>query len=434
MDIKPGFYTPRMRTISDDWFNGVREGAYELTKGDGKSAGRYAKSIWAFACMQERATQLASLPWQLTRNGEVVESHPIIDLLRNFGRESNWGDALSGTEIDMLNHGAGYWLIDRDRLQRVNAGTVTVEYTPSGITQFVQTIDGKVANEFARDEVVYFREFHPESDLAPGISVMEVIKRAVSIEYEAGTYLSAFLANDAVPGFMLGSDQQLPQNVILETVAWFNRKFRGPRKAGRMGVAGWGLKPYPVSSNMKDAQMIELCNQARSDICAGMRTPKILFGMTDATFANAAEARKFMVENVIIPRGEYFASVINADLVKQIDPSVKFEFNPKDLPILQEDASARWERLDKAVQRGVISEEFARDSMGWPATAAPKVQPVVQLVTSEDNALRAWFRKATKAGGDVEFITDDVDPERQGRIHARLVTAKTPADIAEAFK
>ena len=184
------------RTIDLPWHDGLATGLYNLATGRLAPGGYYSKSAFAHACMNIRGTELANLPWQITRNGEIVDNHPLVDMLIKFGPESNYAEAMIATEIDMLRIGAAYWLRDVDMLKRLNPATIDAVKTRDGISGFEQTIDGKIVNRFKREEIVYFREYHPADDLGTGVAVMDVIKKAVDTEYEALLYIEAFWKND----------------------------------------------------------------------------------------------------------------------------------------------------------------------------------------------------------------------------------------------
>lgn len=428
--------SPRMRVIDmPEWYSG----GYDLVTGLGLDAGKYAKSAWAFACMKIRSRELANLPWRLMKHGKPVKDHPIIDTLTEFGQESNWVDAFAATEIDMLSRGCAFWLKDVDIVERMNAGTISIKANSKGIQKFIQKIEGKDVNSFAREEVVYFREYHPETDLQKGTPVMDVLKLALSQEYEAAKYVEAFFKNDATPAVLLTTEQTVSEPEMNKVLAWWNNRFRGTRKKGKVGFADRGMKADILSSSLKDMVLVELRNQAREDICTAFEVPKILLSMEEATFANAQEARKYMIEDLIIPRSAYYASAINKQLVQPIDPMLTFEFYPDELPILQENLTSKWDRLREAVENGVVSEDYAREEMGWPADAAPEEKAIqVELPAEVDPELRAWKRKATKAfkrgeSADVEFETDRIPLPVQTRIHDNLQQVRSQSEILRAF-
>jgi len=323
--------------------------------------------------------------------------------------------------------------------------------TSSGIQGFRQTIDGTIVNEFGREEVVYFREYNPDSELEAGPAVMEIIKKAVAIEWESGLYMEAFFKNDATPSLLLSTEQTIQEPDMDKLLGFWNKTFRGPKRAQKVGLLDKGIKAQILSHNMKEIAMVELRDQARNDICVGFRVPKILVGsMVDSTYANASEARKFLLEDVIIPRSKSYADTINADLVHVIDPEVTFEFVAGDIPILQEGLSDKWKRLREAVEVGAITVEYARSQMGWPATAAPKPEDVPQTPPEEPSspiegegpgavAARSWRKKAIRAVKDgksanVLFDTSDIPAGLQYALRSRLEAARSLDEVNDAFR
>ena len=436
--IEDTILTPHGAKRVVDWpeFYG---GGYDLVSGQRTANKDFTKSPWAFACMVVRGTELANLPWRLvSKRGKVINKHPLIDMLTEFGPESNYSEAIQATEIDMLMYGAAYWLRDVDILKRLNPQTIEVIKTRDGITGFKQTINGKVVNTFSRDDVIYFREYNPDDDLGVGVPVMEIIKGAISAEYEALMYVDAHFKNDATPSLLLTTDQTVPEVEMNRVLLWWNRRFKGTKNKGKVGMVDKGLKAQVLSESLKENQIVEIRDQARNDICVGMRVPKILVGaMQDATYANAQESRQLLIEDVIIPRGVYYESAINQDLVQKVDPNVIFEFAIDELQILQEDATLKEVRLGHMFDKKIISAEYYRAEMGIDEADAP-VEEEVPEVIPEIPVLRSWSKKAKKAfkrgeNPNVPFETDEVSDEMQIAIRARLEVASTRREIEGAF-
>lgn len=404
-------------------------GAYDLISGRHVQNQRFSRSPWAFACMDIRASELASLPWRLVdRAGKVVTGHAIEAMLRDFGPESTYYESMRGTEIDLLMSARAFWLRDADRLVRLSPGQIEVQRNRSGITGFRQEIDGKETNRFGRDEIVYFREFNPDNELDPGPAVMTIVEKAIALEYEAGLYAEAFFKNDATPAVLVSTDQAVQEPEMLRVRDWWNRAFGGSRNKHKAAFADRGMKAQILSTSLRDIALTEIRERAQNDICAGFRVPKILVGaMEEATYANASEARRFMLEDVTIPRAKQLADVINSDLIHKIDVTVSFEFCPDELPILQEGANEKWARLESALAAGTITQEWARAEMGWPEAAGPPLTDS-PAPDAEQDELRAWKRKAAKslkAGGPaaVPFECYQVSADRQAAIRAELPEA-----------
>jgi len=267
---------------------------------------------------------------------------------------------------------------------------------------------------------------------------MEVCKKSVNAEIEALLMIEAFFKNDAVPGFMLVTDQDVTEKEAERVLGWWEKRFRGSRNKGKVGVAGKGLKPVTVGSNMKESGVIEILDFIERDICKAMRVDKMLVGNKfEATYVNLQETRKFLIEDVIMPRATQYENTINQDLVQKVDKSVKFEFAWDEMQILQEDSTLKWTRLQGALNAGVISKEFAREEMGWEENAAPSEEE--EAAQKEKQAEDKWQKKAVKAllkgeSPDVPFETDNIEIDRQYLLHGRLQNAKTENAVRACFK
>src|SRR3990167_7761261 len=244
-------------------------GSYNLVDGQGGPGNKvYSSSPWAFACMQIRGSELANLPWRLVNRetGVVIERHPLINMLVQFGQESNYAESMQATEIDLLMYGKAFWFRDADLLERLSANTVKVIRNASGIQGFEQWVQGKKVNDFARDEIVYFREHNPSQDLAPGVPVMEVVKRDISIEVESALYLEAFFKNDATPSLLLSSDQPVAEPEMTKVMAWWNQTFKGSKKAHKPAFADRGLKPQGLAILQESAtSKVDRLSKAKAD-------------------------------------------------------------------------------------------------------------------------------------------------------------------------
>lgn len=422
------------RTVDVPWAYGLSNGIYNLV-GKGTMGSYYSKSPWAYACAQIRGMELANLPWHIIKNGQVMSRGKLVNMITEFGPESNYVDAIMATEMDLLRSGAAYWLRDVDILKRLNPDTVELQKDNNGISGFKQTItlpNGKTKiNEFNRDEVVYFREYNPFDDLDAGVAVLDVVKDAINAEYEALKMVAAHFANDATPSLLLTTEQTVPDNEMERVLGWWQKRFGGSRNKGKVAMADKGLKAQVLSQSLRENAITEIMDRAHKDICVGMRVPGILVGdMTDATYANAQEARKFMVQDNTIPRAKMFQDAINQDLIRVLDPAARFEFDFDAIEILQEDATAKWQRLKEARELGLVSDQYIRAEMGYPEEAAPD--------NPEARALRAWQKKATNAvkrgeSADVPFETEDISADKQHLLHARLSNVNDIDGVMRAF-
>jgi hypothetical protein len=208
---------------------------------------------------------------------------------------------------------------------------------------------------------------------------------------------------------------------------------------------------------------------ALAEICVTFGVPPVLMGVEAANYATADEQRQSLYEETIIPRSEWWAEQINAQIVEISDPGVKLRFRTEDLPTLQEDKNLQVERMATLVNPGIITREAAGAELGYspeeigkePAQpafggfgaqqsnngAAPVVEapaPVVeapaQVVEAKGSkdatflALRQWRKKARKRPGKVtDFVSPDIGNSLSEAVKGQLEHAKTVGDVDRVF-
>jgi HK97 family phage portal protein len=392
--------------------------------------------------MTLRATSLAQIPWYIKQNDSILENHALALTLQEFGQEN-----IAATEIDMLLMGAAFWLKDADRLVRLNPNTMEVLTSTKGVTGFKQTVltqGRQEVHNYSVDEVVYFREYHPTDDLGIGVAAMDVARPAILAEYEAQRYVRSFFENDAIPGLLLTTPQEVQQSELDKLRQWWAEKFQGSRNHHKVAFVDRDLTAQVLTTDLSSMALAEVRDLAHKDICTAFQVPDILVGnMTDSTYANAAEARQFLMEEVVIPRADYYADVINKQLVTPYDMNVTFEFAFDELEILQEDANAKATRLALMLDKDVIDIVYFRDEMGIPQDAGPSPEEVKaekdkQMEQFQGGDAGKWQRKAIKAlkagkSANVPFETDELSPALSGAIRMRLEQATTPEDVRQIF-
>jgi len=435
-------------------------GSYELVTGQGYSGGVYVKSPCAYACIDVRMTELAQIPWRLVEKtspgggtkAKVIEKHPVIDMLNSWGPGLSWSVAFGYTEADRCLSGAAFWLKESGGLSRLNPNTIEVMVTSTGVTGFKQRVfmpGGDVDEKtFRRDEVIYFREFHPTDDLGKGIAKMEIAKNAILAEYEAQRYVRAFFENDAIPGLLLHTEQDVPQSNLDALKAWWKVNFQGAKNKHKVAFVDKGLEAQILSTDLRAMALAEVRDEARRDICAIFGVDPILVGsMGKGSFSNTHEARMSLIQEVILPRIDEYFDVINVELVDPMDEGVKLEPATDKIPILQEDQDKLATRLAMLLDKKVITVEFMREELGIPEDAGPSTEEIraeadkqfeaeAQARKPEDMA--KWQKKAMKAlragkSANVSFDTDFIPATLQGAIRARLEQARTAGDVEIAF-
>ena len=180
----------------------------------------YAASVWSYACISLREDAIAEIEWEITPEGNpdapLADKHPLVMLLKEVNPELNWIDLIRSAETDLNIYGVAYWLKERAGgggkprgLFRLNPQTIKLKADASGIQGFNQHLSGgspQPERFFKREDVIYFREYHPSNDLG-GLSRLQVALSAANAGINTADFTAAFFKNYAVPPLVFSSYQ-----------------------------------------------------------------------------------------------------------------------------------------------------------------------------------------------------------------------------------
>lgn len=419
---------------------------------------RYTRSPFTNRCIQIKANALASVPWGIfdTQNTDESDAparlrvtNPLMLLLTEVNSEMNGVDLMRYTCADLDVYGAAYWLkLDKNFIQRINPGSIKPKIKNGELLGFERTAPEVV--QYEREDIVYFHEYNPLSDFE-GLSLVNIAKEAIDIEYFADVYTKAFFDNNAIPNFLLTTEQTMNEPDFERTQRWWDRLFRGAKKQHKTGILDKGLTPHTLGYPLKDLALTEVRAEARRSIAAVLGVPPVLVGIWEAAnYATMEASRQSLYEETIIPRCEYMAGVINAELIAPYGTNYKFDWLFDEIPIMQEDENAKAASISMLVRDGVITPQAGAAELGYQPEDAG-IGPIQTRILDQEadivpggsgdsmtSDLRKWEKKSLnalkrKGGAAVDFESDHIPAGVSEYITGVLVNCKTADDIGILF-
>lgn len=404
----------------------------------------YRSSAWVYRCVDIRSQALAQTPWQVVNAaGEAVENSPLLELLETVNPESNWGDHIAGTEADLSIFGMAFWLKVKGYIQRLNPTGIEILRDNSGFIKGFKYGRGQQRREYKRDEVVYFHTYNPEDDVE-GLSPLEICRKAIEIDAAANEHMADFFENRAMPAYIFSMETQ-DANELARASALWQKMYGGKGKQFQTAFIGGGGKPETIGYAPEQLALKDVREEARKSICSALGVPPILVGAWEAAnFATADEQRSSLYTETLIPRGEYIASVINAELAKGLGEDT-FEWEWDQLDVMSEDEGRKAERLALLVREQILKPEIAAEEMGYDATDVLEPKPIpAPLAPGQQPGspvpaeLAKWRKKALKRLRDGKspaavFKSDVLDHKLTDYLLGALEECKTIKDVDRAF-
>ena len=136
---------------------------------------------------------------------------------------------------------------------------------------------------------------------------------------------------------------------------------QGPKNSATIPIIDYPMGVLDISTNPKEALVLEQRHQAALEICNVMNFPGQLIGLDTATYQNAKEAKKALFENCVIPILEKLKHGYNRWLAPKYG-DVYLEYKLDHIDALQEDRLMR----GKAVKEyaGMVTINEARQMAG----------------------------------------------------------------------
>jgi len=244
-----------------------------------------------YSCLRLISTDIGKLCFRLVeqdRHGvwTETESPAFSPVLRKPNRYQTINKYIESYMLSKLIHGNTYVFKQRD-----NRGVVTGLYVldPSRVTP-LQTQDGAVYYELKRDDlsnlpleqrVVPARDiihdtmitpFHPLIGVSPIYACGLAATQGLSIQNNS----TKFFANGANPSGMLTAPGAISDPTALRLRAHFESGAYSGNNAGKVIVAGDGLKYEQFTMTAVDAQLIEQLRMTAEQVCSTYGVPPYL--------------------------------------------------------------------------------------------------------------------------------------------------------------
>lgn len=449
--------------------------AQDMMDGKGShrdAAAAYLASAWVQRAIELRYEGMLIAPLAIeTPEGELEYEHDALSVLENVNDEFNGADLWRYTEAGWCVWGGGFWEKvrgGRGALREVfylNPSTIEVQKSGRGIGGFKQYLGGRETARWERNDVVYFRgRYNPTDDLV-GLSPLVVAVSSALADQASDDYLAAFFKNAAIPAVIFSTDNPMPEPEVNRALAWINRLFKGKENSHKAGVLGNGLKPYPLSSTVRDLALSDVRAAVHQQLSTALGVPELLIspaGANDLTPIEAAE--QYFIRYTMIPRWKWYEGVLNSELLPEFPDLVargcRFKFDTADIPALQESIDAKVTRLLALEERGIISKQTVAEELGYEADDVPQAAATVTRAPDTDaDAERAeavseddltsqkslaaldyerWCAKACKSldGGRsaaVKFVSDYIPSSEHARIARALLDCRTSDDVRGVF-
>jgi HK97 family phage portal protein len=276
-----------------------------------------------------------------------------------------------------LIHGNAYALKVRSgreivRLYLLDPTTVTPLVSDSGEVFYrlnqdnlAGLMEGQVV--VPASEIIHDREnclYHPLVGLPPlyacTISGSMGLKMQNNAKY--------FFENGSSPGGILTAPGAIADDTALRLKTYFEENFTGT-KAGKVAVAGDGLKYEPMRMTNVDAQMVEMFKLTAETVCTAFLVPAYMIGVGQTpTYNNVEALQQQYYSQCLQKRIEAMEACLYDGLEIPSGYRVQMDLDG----LFRMDTSTLMDTLNKGVGGGMMAPDEARKRMNLPPVPGGK--------------------------------------------------------------
>lgn len=321
-----------------------------------------------FAAVSLISNAIAQMPWQLKsfNADDEPDNKFIIDLFANSNLTQFM--IIQNMIKDCLIHGNGFCWIKRDK----SGKPISLKYLPFGqcnifynkVTDVLLYQAPIISNSMIEPvDIIHLRMI--TKDGINGISILDyansALKLAGASEKQAAEYFNSGLT---VKGVLSSESPRLTkeQRQGIRT-AWTESQLGN---GVGIPVLEAGLKYQPISSNSKDAELLESRAYSVLEIARFFQISPILLGDLSKSSYNSVEQSELQfVLNTLAPYITMLEQEINAKLIM---PSQRYKFyiDIVEEHIIKQDKQSQANYLNTLVTSGILTRNEARKSLGYP--------------------------------------------------------------------
>lgn len=337
----------------------------------------YRKNELIYSCVALKADSAATPVLRVYRKRDDVElpEHPLRRLLRKPNPFMSDFDFIAITLMLLDLAGRTVW-----EKQRSGGGRVVGLWPlrpdwllpvlgPGGLpSAYEYHAEGKIIPMLSQD-VLEFKVWDP-LNLYDGLAPVSVAGRVGDVDNAATDYLKKFFDQGGIPPGILSSKLKLTDPAVADIRRRWKERYGGWQNWTEPAVLDSDAAYQQTGMSFKDMGFDVLDGRSEARICAVLRTPAILVGakvgLDRATYSNYGEARKAYWQDDLTPQYRRLADELNNDLAGEFGDDVELRWDFSQVPALQEDQTAVWERAGKALERRGITVNEYREAIGKP--------------------------------------------------------------------
>jgi len=365
--IVPNF--ERKSSVGEANFQNMKDYEYSLDSIEKYAKEGYGQNSTIFSAINKIAKCAASVIPRVRVNGEPVEDHPLLTILKRpnpdeggveFRRAAfSWYLLTGNSFTERLGEELWNW-----KPYQMEIGKSVFNPRMPGAYRVQNTNHHWPVDVNGRSEMLHFKTFNPDpeclfygqSPLQAGASAGDQLNAANKWRYNT-------FKNDCRPSGVMSTDQPIESKKRKELQKDLSEEQSGSNNAGKTMLLGGGLKWTQMSMTPKDADWLNGSKYNKQEICEAFEIPPQLLGIEGSqTFANYSEAREAFYYDTVLPLVDLYFDELNRWLAPTFGDNVEIYYETSEINALSASRAANTKIL---LDSTVLTTNEKREVLGY---------------------------------------------------------------------
>lgn len=337
----------------------------------------YQKNVIAYRAINEITKSIGCIELELHQNGKYVEDgiSRIAPFINRPNPLESWDVFISARFVDFLNTGEIF-------ISSGKAGKKLIElWGQSPINMEIKGGKGGIASEYifkannvtvswpvdqltGQSDILFYKMYDP-LNYWRGMSPLMAASMSVDAHNAGLLWNYSLLKNGARPSGVLKMAGSVGSEVAGRLKEFFKRTVQGPYNAGEIPILTDGAEWQAMDNSPQDMDYINTMKETTKYIAAAIGVPLPLIDNDASSYNNIDAAQERLYTNTIIPLYESFLVQFSHWLQQYIGEGYELKINMDSIPALEKVRERKFERMIKAVEKGVLSINEAREELGY---------------------------------------------------------------------
>ena len=274
---------------------------------EGRGKQGYLSNPYVFACIDQRAANLAALPICIKINDQAIYDHEILNMFNNvfYGNTVlNQYDFFYRLSAFLDISGNAYIWGDS-----ATSPTELVLYDPSDVS--IDTSSGKVVYSIGQTKIdreknlfIHIANFNPSNKIK-GAAPTEPADLSIDTNNAGRVYNSSLMQKHTkISGILKGTAGSIPDDVRQAFKDQFTARYSGAANSGSVMFTSGDIEYTETQMRPVDMDWLNAMTVSGKEIGMTFKVPPELLGIGKATYENVKEARLYFIRQVVAPQLE----------------------------------------------------------------------------------------------------------------------------------